>query len=133
VKKRAKPKTEEHDAQVSLFADHIVPRLVSEAVAFAIPNGGHRAKRVAIALREEGVVSGVPYIFIMHQRQAYFLEMKKPKGGRVSREQKAMMARLVAAGAICAVAQGLDQAIQQLEVWGLLVVRVATTEQEMAA
>jgi hypothetical protein len=52
----------------------------------------------------------------------------------VSKEQKVMMARLTAAGAICAVAAGLEQAIQQLEAWGLLVVAVATAEQvEMAA
>src|ERR1700693_6089916 len=52
VKAKRKLKTEEHDAQASLFKDHIKPRLVLGAVAFAIPNGGHRAKRVAIALKE---------------------------------------------------------------------------------
>ena len=44
-----------------------------------------------------------------------------------------MMARLVGAGAICAVAKGLAQAIQQLEAWRLLEVAVATTEQEEMA
>jgi hypothetical protein len=41
--------------------------------------------------------------------------MKKLKGGRVSKEQRIMMDRLVGAGAICAVANGLEQAIKQLE------------------
>jgi len=41
--------------------------------------------------------------------------MKKLKGGRVSKEQRIMMDRLVGAGAICAVANGLGQAIKQLE------------------
>jgi hypothetical protein len=41
---------------------------------------------------------------------------------------------LVGAGAICAVAAGLEQAIQQLEAWRLLEVAVATAElEEMAA
>ncbi len=43
---KRKLKTEEHDAQVALFRDHIVPRLVPGAVAFAIPNGGKRHKRL---------------------------------------------------------------------------------------
>lgn len=51
----------------------------------------------------------------MWRRQAYFLEMKKSKGGRVSTEQRVMMARLRGAGAICAVAKGLEEAIAQLE------------------
>lgn len=132
AKTRKKPKTEEHDAQVALFNDHIVPRLVSGAVAFAIPNGGHRAKREAIKIKEEGGAAGVPDIFALHRRQVYFLEMKKARGGRVSKEQNDMMARLVGAGAICAVAKGLAEAIQQLEGWGLLRVAVADTD-EMAA
>lgn len=117
---RKKPATEEHDAQVALFDDHIKPRLVAGAVAFAIPNGGYRAKREAGKIKAEGGAAGVPDIFALHQRQVYFLEMKKAKGGRVSKEQKDMMARLTSAGAICAVAAGLEQAVAQLERWGLL-------------
>ena len=117
---RKKPRTEEHDAQVALFRDHIMPRLWPDAVAFAIPNGGHRAKREAIKIKEEGGAAGVPDIFVIYQRQAYFLEMKKAKGGRVSTEQRVMMARLRGAGAICEVAKGLDEAVAQLETWGLL-------------
>jgi Holliday junction resolvase len=118
---------------VRLFKEHIKPRLVATAVAFAIPNGGHRAKRVAIALKEEGGEAGVPDIFAIHRGQVYFLEMKKLRGGKVSKDQRVMMARLVGAGAICAVAKGLEQAIQQLEAWRLLDVAVATAEQEEMA
>src|SRR6185437_16623062 len=95
---RRKLKTEEHDAQVALFRDYIVPRLVPNAVAFAIPNGGKRHKKVAIALKAEGGAAGVPDIFVLHRRQVYFLEMKKAKGGKVSKEQRDMIARLVGAG-----------------------------------
>ncbi len=133
VRPKKKLRTEEHDAQVDLFRDHIWPRLVDGAVAFAVGNGGKRHPKVAKAMKDEGVTAGVPDIYALHLGQSYFLEMKKPKGGRVSKEQKIMMARLVGAGAICAVANGLEQAIKQLEAWGLLKARVATTEQEMAA
>jgi hypothetical protein len=133
VKVKRKLKTEEHDAQVSPFKEHIKSRLVAGAVAFAIPNGGHRAKRVAIALKEEGGEAGVPDIFVLHARQVYFLEMKKAKGGSVRKAQREMMARLTAAGAVCAVARGLEQAISQMEAWRLLTVAVATAEQEEMA
>jgi hypothetical protein len=104
VRAKRKLKTEEHDAQMSLFKEHIKPRLVAGAVAFAIPNGGHRAKREAIKIKEEGGEPGVPDIFAIHRGQTYLLEMKKTKGGSVRKAQRIMMARLVGAGAICAVA-----------------------------
>jgi hypothetical protein len=129
VKARKKPATEEHDAQVKLFDDHIKVRLVAGAVAFAVPNGGHRAPSEGGKIKAEGGAAGVPDIFAIHLRQADFLEMKKARGGRVRKEQKEMMARLVGAGAICAVANGLDEAIKQLEAWGLL----TTAAEEMAA
>ena len=116
---RRKPRTEEHDAQVALFRDHIVPRLHADAVAFAIPNGGKRHAKVAADIKAEGGTAGVPDICIIYQRQAYFLEMKVLKG-RVSPAQRVMMDRLRGAGAICEVANGLEQAIAQLEKWGLL-------------
>jgi hypothetical protein len=136
---RAKPRTEEHDAQCKLFDDHIKPRLVAGAVAFAIPNGGHRSKKAGGQIKKEGGAAGVPDIYVLHAGQSYFLEMKKPKGGRVSAEQKLMMARLVGAGAICAVACGLEAAIAQLERWGLLEpvggvdVRISTQTEGLAA
>lgn len=116
---KVKRGTPEHDAQAALFKDYIWPRLVAGAVAFAIPNGGHRHKKVAAELRDEGLTPGAPDIFIMHAGTTYFLEMKAPKGS-LDPEQKVMIARLQAAGAVCAVAKGLEAAIRQLEAWGLL-------------
>lgn len=60
--------------------------------------------------------------------------MKAEKRGRVSAEQKIMMARLVGAGAICAVAAGLEAAIEQLEAWCLLrPAEAGVAAEEMAA
>jgi hypothetical protein len=126
--------TPEHDAQVKLFAEHIWVRLVDGAVAFAIPNGGHRHKKVAADMRDEGLTPGAPDIFAIHLGQAYFLEMKAPRGS-LEPEQVAMIARLRAAGAVCAVAKGLEAAIRQLEAWHLLVPlgQVLAADREMAA
>lgn len=113
-------RTEEHDTQVELFRDHIGPRLVDGAVAFAIPNGGRRHPKVGREMKAEGVTAGVPDVFLLYRGQVFFLEIKKDKGGQVSKEQRAMIARLAAAGATCAVANGLAQAIEYLESWQLL-------------
>jgi hypothetical protein len=124
-KPRGKP---EHIAQAALFKDHIWVRLVPDCVAFAIPNGGHRHKKVAEELKEEGLTPGAPDIFLLHEGQAYFLEMKSLTGS-LEPEQKIMLGLLTSAGAICAVCKGLDKAIKQLEAWGLLMM----TTEEMAA
>src|SRR5437016_5832595 len=67
VRAKRKPKTEEHDAQVKLFDEHIKMRLVAGAVAFAIGNGGKRHPKVAKAMKKEGVTAGVPDIFAIHE------------------------------------------------------------------
>ena len=56
---------------------------------FAIPNGGKRSIRTALTLKAEGVVPGVPDLFIPEWR--LFIEMKRTRGGIISKEQKAMM------------------------------------------
>lgn len=141
--KRKKPETPEHDAQVELFDSHLRVRLVPKAVAFAIGNGGLRHHSVAAALKAEGVTAGIPDIEVIHGGTAYFIEMKRPKvkgrrHGTVSEEQTIMIARLTEAGAICATCHGWQEAVEQLEQWGLLVevggVDVGiSTAQEMAA
>ncbi|QDM22735.1 VRR-NUC domain-containing protein [Tardiphaga sp. vice154] len=120
IKVKAVRKKPEHDDQVALFDDFIKPRLVAGAVAFAIPNGGHRAKSVAAELKAEGATAGVPDIYLIDAGLSFFLEMKALKGGRTSKEQRDMIARLTRAGAICAVCKGLAEAVAQLESWGLL-------------
>lgn len=76
---------------------------------FAIPNGGDRHAAVAAKMRAEGVTPGVPDLFIPDWR--LFVEMKRRKGGRVSPEQKRVMEHLEMAGYTCAVARGLDEAM----------------------
>lgn len=97
-RRRASP---EHDAQVELFRDHIEPYLVAGAVAFAIPNGGFRHKKIAEELRAEGVKAGVPDICIVHRGRVHFLEMKALRG-TLRRHKREMIAKLETAGTTCA-------------------------------
>jgi len=52
---------------------------------FAIPNGGQRSPSVAGRLKVEGVVAGVPDLYIPHWR--LWIEMKRSTGGRLSKAQ----------------------------------------------
>ncbi len=85
----------EHTHQVQLFtwADVMVEEYdISElALMFAIPNGGHRHKRVAQKLRAEGLKPGVPDVFLPVARGGYhgcWIEMKRLKRGRMQPSQR---------------------------------------------
>lgn len=62
---------------------------------FSIPNGGSRHAVEAMNLRAEGLLPGVPDVFIPGLR--LFLEFKAPKG-RVSEDQEDVAAILICLG-----------------------------------
>jgi hypothetical protein len=64
---------------------------------FAIPNGGYRTAREASSLKSQGVMAGVPDLFLPDLR--LFVELKAPSGyGRVSADQEAVIERLRGSG-----------------------------------
>lgn len=75
---------------------------------FAIPNGGKRGKAEAMRLQAEGVVSGVPDLCIPAWR--VYIEMKRVKGGTVSKEQREILAYLEGCGYTVAVCKGFEAA-----------------------
>lgn len=82
---------------------------------FAIPNGGQRSRTAGYKLKLEGVVAGVPDLFIPEWR--LFVEMKK-EGGRLSPAQKEQIAYLSSVGYRCLVCHGFESfrdAIIQLQ------------------
>lgn len=79
----------------------------------AIPNGGHRARRTAAAMKAEGVRRGVPdYLFPVARGEhpGLAIELKRAKGGRTSPEQREWLAHLEAQGWRAVVAHGWEQA-----------------------
>ena len=89
-----------------------------DAVMFAVPNGGWRSLRTAARLKAEGVLAGVPDIFLAAPRgssHGLFVEMKRASGGVVSKTQKLVMARLTAAGYVCRVCRGFAEAREAVE------------------
>lgn len=75
---------------------------------FAIPNGEYRNKVTAMRLKAEGVVSGVPDLMVPAWR--LFIEMKRTKGGSVSKEQREIMEYLNGCGYRAVVCKGFEAA-----------------------
>ena len=83
---------------------------------WANPNGGKRDPRTAARLKAEGVKRGVPDITVAIKASGYagmYIEMKKP-GGRLSPDQRDMIAELRAAGYHVVVAYSVDDAWDHL-------------------
>lgn len=84
-----------------------------DVLLFAIPNGGQRSITEAVRLKAEGVLAGVPDLFIARASGAMhglFIEMKRAKGGKVSAKQQAVMLTLSHEGYAVMVAHGCDEA-----------------------
>jgi hypothetical protein len=97
---------------------HLWLRPAPGVFAFHPANGGFRRPAEAGIFAGLGVVAGVPDIIAIKDGRAYALELKTERGRLTVQQQT--LERLRAAGAVTAVARGLDASIRQLEVWGLL-------------
>jgi len=87
-------------------------RSYPDVLIFAIPNGGARSKATAGKLKVEGVVAGVPDLFVPEWR--LWIEMKRTKGGVVSAEQKGMIDYLQSVGYHVIVCKGAEHAKAQI-------------------
>ena len=83
-----------------------------EILIFAIPNGEKRAISVAKRLKAEGVVRGVPDLFIPAWN--LWIEMKRVSGGRLSTDQKQMISYLENIGHTVIVGKGATDASQHI-------------------
>jgi hypothetical protein len=99
--------------------DHLRWRGVINTFVFHPANGGTRTAVEGAIFKSMGVIPGVPDLILIHAGSVFGLELKS-KNGRVTETQMACHRRLRNAGARVAVAVGIDQAVQQLNAWGLL-------------
>lgn len=79
---------------------------------FAIPNGGQRNIITAKKLKAEGVVSGVPDLFIPEWN--LWVEMKKDNKSRLSQSQKEIIEYLQSTGHNVIVGYGFDDARKKI-------------------
>ena len=87
------------------------------AMLYAIPNGGKRAIKTAIALKAQGVKSGVPDMCLPVARGGYhglYIELKRQKGGVVSETQREWIAALNTQGYKAIICHGAEEAIEQI-------------------
>jgi len=87
-------------------------RSYPNVLIFAIPNGGARSKATAGKLKVEGVVPGIPDLFIPEWH--LWVEMKRTKGGIVSNEQFGMIDYLQSVGYRVIVGKGAENAKAQI-------------------
>lgn len=87
-------------------------------VMYHIPNGGRRDKITGARLKAEGVVAGVPDVFLASPRQGFhglYIEMKRQRGGTVQDTQKELIAALRQAGYRVEVCKGWWEAREVVE------------------
>ena len=100
----------EHDEQVGFI--NWFRAKYPQVLIFAIPNGEKRAITVAKRLKAEGVVRGIPDLFIPQFN--LWVEMKRISGGRLSPEQRAMIVYLEGIGQKVIVGKGAADASRQI-------------------
>lgn len=107
-----KESASEHELQVACVKWFRYEYPQFSRLLFAIPNGGQRDVVVASKLKSEGVVAGVPDMFLALPNEmaaGLFIEMKNGRAGRVSRAQEEMMHTLKRAGYECDVCRSYDE------------------------
>ena len=117
-KNRGKAAASEHDLQVGCVNVFRLLYPEKSHLLMAIPNGGFRTQKTAVLMKREGVVSGVPDMFLAVARKGYhglWIEMKNGKAGRLSDNQKEMIALLKTEGYACVVCRTLDEFITAIK------------------
>jgi hypothetical protein len=79
---------------------------------FAVPNGGKRGIKTAMTLKAEGVVPGIPDLFI--PEWSVFIEMKRQKGGKISESQRDIIDYLKACGYTVIIGLGAEDASRKI-------------------
>ena len=98
--------------------EHLRLRAVPGLVYFAVPNNPRNRVAGGI-LKKMGMTAGVSDLILLHGGQAYALELKTDKG-RLTDSQRAFAHDFTVAGGVAKIAYGLDDALEFLEMRGLI-------------
>lgn len=95
-----------------------------DVLLWAVPNGAHlegneasRSRQMG-SLKGDGLKTGAPDLTLLWQGGCGFLEVKRPKTGRMSDAQVAMHAKLISIGHKVAVVTSAYEAQEALLSWG---------------
>ena len=103
--------TPEGEIQKAVF-DELKARKFPDAVAWHTPND--RTSR-----RKAGYLAGVADVCVVHKGKFYAMELKAPKR-RPTEDQLEFRDNINRAGGYAFVAEGLQEALCCLELWGIL-------------
>lgn len=112
------PVPDEHTEQVSLFRWWKRQYRSHPALLFAIPNGGARDRITGKRLKDEGVRAGMPDICLPWPSggcHGLFIELKRQRGGTVSKAQAEALSALRKAGYRAEVCKGWQAARAVIE------------------
>jgi len=99
---------------------HLKARGMPNLFWFHCPSGAFfGGKRQGAIMKSLGWMAGLPDLFAIHNGRVFAIELKS-ETGRVSDAQLECLDRLRQAGAIVAIATGIDEALRKLEHFGLL-------------
>lgn len=112
----ASPVPTESAEQRAVFewAERMSGRWPELKLMYHIPNEGKRSRITGARMKAEGMRGGVPDICLPVARGGHhglYIEMKRVKNSRVTKEQLEWIEDLVAQGYVAAVCRGCDEAI----------------------
>jgi hypothetical protein len=111
-----RPEQQIHRAIVA----HLKARGAPNLFWFHVPSGAFfGGRRQGAIMKSLGWFAGLPDLFAIHNGRIFAIELKAEKG-RATDKQLECLDRLRQAGAIVAVATGIDEALRKLENFGLL-------------
>jgi hypothetical protein len=111
-----RPPPTERQVQRAILAT--ARRLFPSAVVAHIPNGAHLAG-TAGPLLGDGMLPGFPDLIVIWNYGVGFLEVKRPRLGKLTDAQTAMHALLRDRGQRVEVVTSADEAAQHLSAWGV--------------
>lgn len=87
-----------------------------EYIIFSVPNGASVSAAQRIKLAKEGMTAGVPDLFIISPRGRWLgVEMKRDKGGVVSKAQDRLKDQLIERGVAYSTCEGYEEAREAFE------------------
>ncbi len=123
---RSREDNSERELSHHIAVADVLRRFARDDVLWFHPaNGERRDKRTAAKLKAMGVQPGAPDFIIVIGGKVHCLEMKRPGGKKPRDSQRDFLFRAVAAGCETAVAFGFPAALDRLNLWGALRVRVS--------
>lgn len=115
---RRRPRKKEEQSLQERLVQVLIKTLPANCFFFAVPNGGSRDVREAVALKRAGVVRGVPDLIFCHEGRFIGLELKSEKG-TLSDAQRAVHPLIAQAGGRVEVARSIAEACDRLRECGI--------------